>query len=161
MDPEIIYIVVSLIIGSVISIKIIVSRNKPKKAVRDLSNMNDKAILDHYKVLMTINEDQKVTIRSIRGKLSRLEALEDQEEETIVDPQELIKSAMPMIQAAAKKYNISPEKLQAMMNSPQVQEWISNPKNLKKLNEYLPLLGAFTGDQSQSGTGSAVPQDYA
>lgn len=161
MEIEILYIIVSLIAGSIIITRIIVTKNSPKKAVRDLSNMNDKAILDHYKVLMTINDDQKTTIRSIRGKLSRLEALEDQEDEEEVDPQELIKQSMPMIQAAAKQFGLAPEKLQVLLSNPQVQEWISNPKNLKKLKEYAPILQAMGSNNQTAQSGASVPSDYA
>lgn len=161
MEIEILYIIVSLIAGSIIITRIIVTKNNPKKAIRDLSNMNDKAILDHYKVLMTINEDQKGTIRSIRGKLTRLEALEDQEDEEAIDPQELIKQSMPMIQAAAKQFGMPPEKLQALLSNPQVQEWISNPKNLKKLQEYAPILQALGSSNQEAQSGASVPQDYA
>jgi len=161
MEPEIIYIVVSLIVGSIIITKILASKGQPKKAARDLSNMNDKAILDHYRVLMTINEDQKATIRSIRGKLSRLEALEDQEDEEGIDSQEAIKQAMPMIQQAAAKFGLSPDKLQALLNNPQVQEWISNPKNLKKLSEYAPILQAMGSGGQTPQAGGALPENSA
>ena len=159
MDPEIIYIVVSLIAGSIIITRIIVGRNGPKKATKSMNTANDRAVMDHYKTLLEINEDQKVTIKSLRGKVQRASQLDDDEPE--VDPQELIKQAMPMIQAAAKKYNIPPDKLQGMLNSPQVQEWISNPKNLKKLNEYLPLLGAFTGSQQGTEQAGSIPSTDA
>jgi len=160
MEPEIIYIVISIIAGSIIITKILASKGQPKKAARDLSNMNDKAILDHYRVLMTINEDQKATIRSIRGKLSRLEALEEEEEEEI-NPQETIKQAMPLIQQAAAKFGLSPEKLQVLLSNPQVQEWISNPKNLKKLTEYAPILQAMGSGNQAAQSGGALPENSA
>ncbi len=36
-----------------------------------MKKQNQEVILAHYNTLMTINEDQKITINQIRGKLTR------------------------------------------------------------------------------------------
>lgn len=161
MDYDLIAIVSIIAVCAVVTAKILVSRGGVKKAPKGMTKGNEIAVMDHYNTLLAVNEDQKSLIKQFRGKIARMEQLEPDEDENEADPQEIIKSAMPMIQAAAKKYHIPPDKLQAMLNSPQVQEWISNPKNLKKLNEYLPLLATFTGTGSQSEQGGSVPSDYA
>lgn len=149
MDPELLYITLAGLGSAIIITKIIIGRGGPKKAAKKMNSENDRAVMDHYKTLLEINEDQKVTIKSLRGKVQRALQLDEESISQSTDPQEMIKSAMPLIQQVAKGMGIPPDKLQGLLSAPEVQEWISNPKNLKKLTEYAPLIQTFLTKNKQ------------
>lgn len=124
---------------------------KKTKASRTINKGNEVAILDHYNVLQTINEDQKLTIASHRMKVHMLEKkllnIEGGEEQA---PQLDISQLKPI----ATALGISDAQIETILSDPKAKKWLNNSENLQLLQIALPFIqskiaqgGSLTGDQ--------------
>lgn len=125
-------LITSMVLGSIIYLKL-------SKGTRAMKRGNSEAILSHYNVLLTINEDQKVVIQSLKGKLNQqnrkitdLEGFE-QEEPT---PQLNVTQFRPI----AAALGINEQQLGGILEDPKVKKWLSKGENLQLLQIALPFL---------------------
>jgi len=116
-----------------------------------ISKKNDGAILDHYNVLMNINEDQKTTLNSQRMKITmyqkKIKELEGYEDEEPKEPEISIENLAPI----AVKLGITQPQLALILQSDEAKKFIK--KNANLINNVLPLLAS-----TSKGGSNAPPQ---
>jgi len=154
LDPVLVLIpmfVIISILGSIIYLK-------KTKVNRTVSSSNNTAILDHYNVLMNINEDQKTTMNSqrmkitmLQKKVTELEGYEPEEEEKPID----LTALLPI----AAKLGISQQQLGLIMQSDDAKKFIK--KNMGTIQSVLPLLAGITSNKSEGATDSTVSPSSA
>jgi len=132
---------------------------KRTKVNRSISKSNDSSILNHYNVLMNINEDQQVLIKSITQKTKMLQKKimelegyeEDAEKEKPID----VSAIFPLI----SRLGIPKEQLEMILQSEDAQKFLK--KNKSVITNVLPLLAGFAkGKQGTFDTG-ALPSNQA
>jgi len=141
-----------LVLGSVIYLK-------KTKVNRSISKSNDNSILNHYNVLMNINEDQQVLIKSITQKTKMLQRKimelegyeEDNEKEKPID----ISAIVPLI----SKMGIPESQLNMILQSDEAQKFLK--KNKSMITNVLPLLAGFTKNKSNTVSSSTLPENQA
>jgi len=129
------------------------------KVNRSISKQNDNSILNHYNVLMNINEDQQAVIKSVtmktrmlQKKIMELEGYEEQEEkEKPID----LTSLMPIIE----KIGIPKEQLELILQSDEAQKFLK--KNKSMITNVLPLLAQFTKNKQGSQSQGSLPTNSA
>lgn len=131
---------------------------KRTKASRTLAKGNTTAILDHYNVLQTINEDQKITISSQRQKVAMLQKkvneLEGYEEEDKA-PELNITQLKPI----ATALGINDQQLEGILNDPKAKKWLNKGENMQLLQIALPFIQSrLTQNQSNPLDQGAVSQ---
>jgi len=142
----------SLVIGSVFYLR-------KTKVNRSISKSNDSSILNHYNVLMNINEDQQAVIKSVtqkakmlQKKIMELEGFEeDNEKEKPID----VSSILPLV----SKLGISEQQLGLILQSDEAQKFLK--KNKSMITNVLPLLIQFAKNKSVSQSESTLPQNTA
>ncbi len=129
------------------------------KVNRSISKQNDNSILNHYNVLMNINEDQQAVIKSVtmktrmlQKKILELEGYSDKEEEE--KPMDLT-ALMPLIE----KIGIPKGQLELILQSEDAQKFLK--KNKKVLSSVLPLLSTLTQNKQGAVNESSLPQNTA
>lgn len=150
LDLEQLIILVSAsIIIAVLGSAIYLRKTGPK---RRMASGNQQAVLDHYNVLMTINEDQKAVILSCKGKIqqlmrkvSELEGFEEEEQA----PQINITQLKPI----ATALGINDAQLEGILNDPKAKKWLNKGENLQLLQIALPFI------QSKLTQGGSNPLD--
>ena len=99
------------------------------KLKRTISHKNEGAIIDHYNVLMNINEDQKSTLNSYRMKITMLQKKVNEmsgfEEEEEQDNQLEL-----MIKPLAKQFNIPEEQIGLLLESDTAKKFIKKNKGM-------------------------------
>jgi len=131
---------------------------KKTKVNRTVSSSNNTAILDHYNVLMNINEDQKTTMNSqrmkitmLQKKVTELEGYEPEEEEKPID--------LTQILPIAAKMGIPKAQLDLILQSEQAKKFIK--KNMSTIQSVLPLLANFTANKQTGPSESTVSPSSA
>jgi len=154
LDPVLILIPMLIIISILGSIFYL----KRTKVNRTVSSSNNTAILDHYNVLMNINEDQKTNMNSqrmkitmLQKKVTELEGYEPEEEEKPID--------LTQILPLAAKMGIKKEQLDLILQSDQAKKFIK--KNMSTIQSVLPLLANFTANKSNTPSESTVSPSSA
>jgi len=141
-----------LIVGSVFYLK-------KTKVNRTISKSNDNSILNHYNVLMNINEDQQMVIKSVtqktkmlQKKIMELEGYEDEKEsEKPLD----ISSILPLV----SKFGISEQQLNLILQSDDAQKFLK--KNKSVITNVLPLLANFAKNKQGTESQSTLPENTA
>jgi len=154
---EIILLVFAISIPSLLASIFIYNKTKLK---RTISHKNEGAIIDHYNVLMNINEDQKTTLNSYRMKITMLQKKVNEmsgfeEEETQDNQLEL------MIKPLAKQFNIPEEQIGMLLESDTAKKFIK--KNKGMIESVLPLLIKNLAARNQQGANEqgSVPETTA
>jgi len=142
---QFILLIVALSIPAVLLSIFIHNKTKLK---RTISHKNEGAIIDHYNVLMNINEDQKTTLNSYRMKITMLQKKVNQmsgfeEEEEEDNALEL------MIKPLAKQFNIPEEQIGLLLESDIAKKFIK--KNKGMISSVLPLLVKNLAARNQQG----------
>jgi len=152
-------VVIALSVSLPIMIVGLVIYLKKTKVNRSISKSNDSSILNHYNVLMNINEDQQAVIKSItqkakmlQKKIMELEGYEDEkEEEKPLD----VSQILPLV----SKFGISEQQLALILQSEEAQKFLK--KNKSMITNVLPLLATFTKNRQVSQSDSTLPQNTA
>jgi len=154
---QFILLIVALSIPTVLLSIFIYNKTKLK---RTISHKNEGAIIDHYNVLMNINEDQKTTLNSYRMKITMLQKKVNEmsgfEEEEEQDNQLEL-----MIKPLAKQFNIPEEQIGLLLESDTAKKFIK--KNKGMIESVLPLLikNLAARNQSKSTDTSSLPETTA
>jgi len=133
---------------------------KKTQLKRTLSKSNEGAIIDHYNVLMNINEDQKHTLNSQRMKITMLQKkmneLEGYEEEETQD-----QAIELMIKPIADQFKIPPEQIALLLESDMAKKFIK--KNKGMIESVLPLLAKNLAARNKQGANEqgSVPETTA
>jgi len=142
----VILLMAALIIPSVLASIFLYNKTKLK---RTISHKNEGAIIDHYNVLMNINEDQKSTLNSYRMKITMLQKKVNEmsgfEEEEESDNQLEL-----MIKPLAKQFNIPEEQIGLLLESDTAKKFIK--KNKGMIESVLPLLIKNLAARNKQGT---------
>jgi len=141
-----------LVVGSVIYLK-------KTKVNRSISKSNDNSILNHYNVLLNINEDQQSLIKSItqktkmlQKKIMELEGYEEEkEEEKPID----ITALLPFVE----KIGIPKEQLELILQSDEAQKFLK--KNKSMITNVLPLLTTFAKNKQNAQSQTTLSKDTA
>jgi len=158
MELEIILLIVALSSLSIFLASIFAL--KKTKLKRTIASKNEGAIIDHYNVLMNINEDQKSTLNSYRMKITMLQkkvnemsGFEEEEEDN--NQLEL------MIKPLAKQFNIPEEQIGLLLESDTAKKFIK--KNKGMIESVLPLLikNLAARNQSKSTEQGSLPETSA
>ena len=153
IDVAIIFtsILTLVVIGSVIYLK-------KTKLNRTISKSNEGSILNHYNVLMNINEDQQVVIKSVtqkakmlQRKIAELEGYEEEEKE----PEINIQSLLPL----GKMLGIGEAQLQMILQSDDAKKFIK--KNSSLITNVLPLLATLTKNRQNTSSQVSIPENQA
>jgi len=129
------------------------------KVNRRISKSNDSSILNHYNVLLNINEDQQGLIKSItqktkmlQKKIMELEGYEEEEEkEKPID----INSLLPLV----SKIGIPKEQLELILQSDEAQKFLKKNKSL--ITNVLPLLSTFAKNRQNTEPETTLSKDTA
>jgi len=127
---------------------------------RTISHKNEGAIIDHYNVLMNINEDQKTTLNSYRMKITMLQKKVNEmagfEEEDSHDA-----AIETMIEPIAKQFNIPPEQIGLLLESDMAKKFIK--KNKGMIEHVLPLLIKNLAARNKQGANEqgSIPETTA
>jgi len=142
----------SLVVGSVFYLR-------KTKVNRTISKSNDSSILNHYNVLMNINEDQQVVIKSITQKTKMLQRkimeLEGYEEDIEKEKPIDISSILPLV----SKMGIGEQQLKLILESDEAQKFLK--KNKSMITNVLPLLATFAKNKQNTQSESTLPQNTA
>jgi len=155
LDPLLILIPMFVIISILGSIYYL----RKTKVNRSISKSNDNSVLQHYNVLMNINEDQQAVIKSVtqkskmlQKKITELEGFEPEEEK---EPELDLRALLPI----AAKLGIPQAQLELILQSEDAKKFIK--KNLGTIQSVLPLIAQFAGDRSKSGQETTLPTNSA
>jgi len=154
---EIILLVFAISIPSLLASIILYNKTKLK---RTLSKSNEGAIIDHYNVLMNINEDQKHTLNSQRMKITMLQKKMNELEGYEVE-EEGDNAIELMIEPLAKQFNIPKEQLGLLLESDMAKKFIK--KNKGMIESVLPLLAKNLAARNKQGANeqSAISETSA
>ena len=129
---------------------------KKTKVNRSISKQNDSSILNHYNVLMNINEDQQAVIKSVtqkskmlQKKIMELEGYEEEVKEETID----LSSVLPL----AQKLGIDPTMVNSILQSDDAKKFISKNKGI--IQSVLPLL--LAKGRSNTLDTSSLPANQA
>jgi len=158
MELEVIVLIVAFSsLGIFLASYFLASKTKLK---RTISHKNEGAIIDHYNVLMNINEDQKSTLNSYRMKITMLQKKVNEmsgfeEEEADDNAIEL------MIKPLAKQFNIPEEQIGLLLESDTAKKFIK--KNKGMIESVLPLLikNLAARNQQKSTEQGSLPETSA
>jgi len=154
---QFILLIVALSIPTVLLSIFIYNKTKLK---RTIAHKNEGAIIDHYNVLMNINEDQKSTLNSYRMKITMLQKKVNEmsgfEEEEESDSQ-----LESMIEPLAKQFNIPKEQIGLLLESDMAKKFIK--KNKGMIESVLPLLIKNLAARNKQGASeqSTLPETSA
>jgi len=154
---EIILLVFAISIPSLLASIYLHNKTKLK---RTLSKSNEGAVLDHYNVLMNINEDQKHTLNSQRMKITMLQKKvnemsgfeeEDQQEDQILS----------MVKPIAAAAGLPEEQIAALLQTDMAKSFMK--KNKGMIENVLPLLLKNLAARNKQGANepSSVPETTA
>lgn len=154
-----IFVITSFSLGAALVSTFLINKFKANSSKKKMKVNNEEAIMGHYQTLLTINEDQKNTIQSIRQKLSmaqkKIAELEgytpEEEEEPSID----IESLKPI----ATKLGINDLQLQQIVNSKEAKKFLSKKDNQQLISLALPFIANKLGGQN-SLNASTVPEGY-
>jgi len=154
---EILLLVFAISIPSLLASIIIHNKTKLKRTV---SKSNEGAVLDHYNVLMNINEDQKHTLNSQRMKITMLQKKVNEmsgfEEEDEQDDQ-----ILSIIKPMAQQVGLKEEQIALLLENDTVKKFIK--KNKGMVESVLPLLLKNIAARNQQGANEqgSVPETTA
>jgi len=154
---QFILLIVALSIPTVLLSIFIHNKTKLK---RTISKSNEGAIIDHYNVLMNINEDQKTTLNSQRMKITMLQKkVNEMEGYEVEETQD--QALELMIKPLAKQFNIPEEQIGALLESDMAKKFLK--KNKGMVESVLPLLikNLASRNQQKSNDTSSIPETSA
>ncbi len=131
-----------------------IAKYKVNSTSRSMKKGNQDAILEHYQTLQTINEDQKVTINQMRGKITQF-VKKINELDGMGEPQEdQIHNLMPpeLLAPLAQKLNMTSESLTGILESPQAKKFLGSKDNQELIKIVLPLLASKLGSSKSQGS---------